>query len=297
MKIDLKAAIEEHLSDLNWTDAQGQALLRRHHQSHRNPKRLSLLMAVVLSLLLLTAAAIAALSIRRAPKADAVTQARRLIAQKYGLTPATLGLFYPVETRHGDAWEVVFYGDGLPNAIIGSYSVILKDGKAAQVSWTHDSADQALVNSGSPDSPAWGQKQMLWALLHHDEALEKTRKYHGTTSQIPTPPPVALKEGEAYWSGRIIKRGNPTPGAMSREEAMRLAREAILDEFDFDSSVVKGWVFVDAEFYQRDGEGHEPMWSIQYYTVINGVETGFGVILGAETGEIFTIGITTGGNG
>ncbi len=65
------------------------------------------------------------------------------------MTPAALGVFFPKASQEGKAWKVQFTGGGLPEGLVGEYTVLLAEGQPPKASWTHDDADKALLDTGS----------------------------------------------------------------------------------------------------------------------------------------------------
>ncbi len=52
--------------------------------------------------------------------------------------------------------QVTYYGAGNMVYALGTYTVVVKDGKAAEVSWSHDGKD----TSGGYAAEAWGLEQL-----------------------------------------------------------------------------------------------------------------------------------------
>lgn len=264
-------------------------------------KKLSVGLALAMAVILLAAAGIAAVTVLRAPEADAVTLARRTLKQQYGLTPATMGLFYPVYEKEGGIETVRFIGDGLPHSLIGTYTVKLQNGQA-KASWTHDGADKALMDSGSLESPAWGQKQMMIALTDDraaTEAVQRFRKAHPEDANdrphLPTPP-AALQEGESYWQGLILRPGTPGKNDLTKEKALALAKAALMDEFEVTPEALDKAEW-ESSFYHPKDERFPALWGFRFFIMEDGKAVmELGVMMNAVTGEVHTIGILTGGN-
>ena len=99
MNEGLKNVLDRRLSALAWDDRRSQQVLRQIRGETKVKKKLSFSLVMAVTLMLAAGIAVAAVTISRAPMADAVTRARQALADKYGLTPAALGVFYPDETQ------------------------------------------------------------------------------------------------------------------------------------------------------------------------------------------------------
>ena len=307
MNEGLKNVLDRRLSALAWDDRRSQQVLRQIRGETKVKKKLSFSLVMAMTLMLAAGIAVAAVTISRAPMADAVTRARQALADKYGLTPAALGVFYPDETQEEDgSWTISFIGEGMPQALIGSYTVVLKKDAEPVAAWTKDGADKALLDSGSLDSPAWGVKQIQKGLVDigaketaiHRHMKENPEQF-GSANQTPLPMPTPCreaKEGEYFYRGEYWQAGTPAPDDLTREKAIEIAKAAMMEEFKLSRADIDRAELTDALFRGAipDRPAH---WSLHYYVVVDEVELGLGVMIDAKTGEILSIGITTGGNG
>lgn len=271
-------------------------------------KKVSFSLVMAMTLILVAGMAVAAVTLSRSPMADAVTQARKALEDKYGLTPAAMGIFYPSETKEeGDAWTITFIGNGMPQALVGNYTVVLKKGADPVASWSFDdAADKALLDSGSLESPAWGVKQIQKGLVDIEakhEAIDKHIKANPDLFQyeneIPLPIPKdnrETKEGEYFYRGEYWQAGTPGPDDLPQDKAIEIAKAAMVEEFKLSQADMDRAELTDA-FFRAATPDRVALWSIHYYVVVDKVELGLGVLLDAKTGEILSIGLTTGGNG
>ena len=277
------------------------ALLRALHAKEEEKimkrKPLTVILVAALLLVLLTATALAAITLTRSKQADAIINARSALAEKYGLTPETIGLFDIQTEQKGDTWMVVFNAAGFYPPLLGDYTVALEPGKTPDAHWTHDGVDHDLWENGSLDAPVWGQKQMLKALKDKEAAAAIQAKLdwskvsvHPSVLQTPVP----LKEDEARLLGEIVHAALPGPEDIAESQALDLARLAIVEEAPHVKQTLNT-ADVMMTFYKRvDGD---PIWDIHLYFVADGIEQGWGVVIDAHTGEILQIGAITGGNG
>lgn len=256
----------------------------------------SVLLAI-LAAVLLAATAFAAYTLTRSPEADAVSRARRALSAGYGLTPQTLGLFYAEIGQDGNTWTVTFHADGFYPPLLGDYTVTLAKDEAPVTHWTHEEVDPAIWEDGSLDAPAWGQPQLLNALQDNDAAQAAQAKYYAAeTPGIPrvTPPPSAIAEGALTWNGQRLRISSSGPDDMPEEDALAIAKQALMEETGLTQEALDA-ADVMVEFYER--ESGNSIWGFHLYLVVDGIEQGCGVMLDAQTGEILSTGVVTGGNG
>lgn len=118
------------------------------------------LLTLLLALMLAAPAALAE-EIAFSPAAEALRKGYNALADKYGHTHETLGLFQPHIIFHGEAALIRYtVGDGnVAESLAGVY-VVLVTGDDVQAFWSHDGVDAALWQSGDLNSPAWGVKQL-----------------------------------------------------------------------------------------------------------------------------------------
>jgi hypothetical protein len=262
-------------------------------------KTFTCILVTALLLVILAATALAAYTLLRSKQADAVSQARHALSEKYGLTPETIGLFDTQSEQQGDVWTVEFHGAGYNPALLGDYTVTLVPGKAPEARWTHDDADPAVWEDGSLDAPVWGQKQMLKALKDKDAAAKATAQFIWLWPKLSAQPsvsqtPMPLKEDEALYQGKIIREATPGPDDIPQSKALDMAKQAIAEEAPLTKETLDS-ADVMMTFYQR--ETGNPIWDIHLFFISDGIEQGWGVTLDARTGEILMTGATTGGNG
>jgi hypothetical protein len=95
-------------------------------------------------------------------------------------------------------------------------------------------------------------------------------------------------------NGEILHKATPGPKDITEDQALDLARQALMEEAPFTKEVLDA-ADVMAEFYESN-TGNS-IWSFQIYVVDGGIEQLCGVVLDARTGEILRTAVTTGGNG
>jgi len=280
-------------------------VINASYQQEEQPMKKKLTVGLVFAIVLMLAAAtaLAAYTLHRSARADALSRARQALSADYGLTPETLGLFGFGLAQSGDAWMATFTPTGLHPQPLGEYRVTLVPGKQPVTAWTYDDVDPEVWQSGSLDSPIWGQPQLLKVLRDMDAAIDALSRMdpdwlsQGFFAPQQAPPVVeSLQEGESVWFGQIIREAEPGPEDMSREDATAIAMAAIVEESsltmtDMDAAEVL------TDFYERENETPLWMFSVQFYLQDSGIFQDWGVVIDARTGEILLINIVTRGNG
>ncbi len=111
---------------------------------------------VFVCVLMLVAAAALATTLLLSPRADAVRTADRALEAKYGVT-AEMQTFFGREQKELEdgTSEVTYTGAGCLDRVLGTYTAVVKDGKA-EITWSHDGED----TSGGYASEAWGPEQL-----------------------------------------------------------------------------------------------------------------------------------------
>ena len=118
-------------------------------------KKVSMGLVFAIVLVLVTAAALAT-TLLLSPRADALRTADRALEEKYGIT-AEMHTFF--ERRQEEAEDgsvkVTYTGAGSMEYPLGTYTAVVKDGKA-EITWSHEGAD----TSGGYGSEIWGIEQL-----------------------------------------------------------------------------------------------------------------------------------------
>ncbi len=301
MKNELQDLLDTQLSDLRWSQAKSEDIIRKTRGEVKVKKKLSLSLVIVMVLILLTATAFAIYAIQRSPQADAILEARRALTEKYGLSAEAFGLFHATATQEGENWVVTFTSNdsGIPDLLLGEYTVTLNDGKMATAVWTHDDMDPSLWQSGDVHAEAWGQPQIEKALRGDEEAtavrMTAWEKQEAHVTSNPKPETPATKEGEYYYNGELAKVVAPPSDAITQEKALEIAKQAVMEEYGVPRETLKKADVVSCEYIvTQSGKG---VWDSHIYFVYQEVEWGCGVSMEGKTGEILSIGSVTGGNG
>lgn len=236
-----------------------------------------LVMALIIVILAATALAV---GLSRSPRHSAAVIAREAIMEKYGITLDTIGLLYSSVNGDDQAATVTFSPIKYNNEAIGTYTVTVKDGKAAGVTWSNDDVDPALYASGTLDAPAWGQKQL-------EKVQEIDRAYY--TSQAGTDwletqrwtleqwaeHDKILAEADALGLNVWMRRIAPGADDIQEADALQMAKDAILKKYGATEDELAKLTVIRS-FIKYD-EKDEPEYRF-----------GFGVVLSEDPGTVRT---------
>lgn len=160
MKNDLKTALDDRLSDMDWHG--GDEVLRHIHAPGTKIRlRTAILLFAILLLLCATALA---LSLKFSAQYHMLGLARSAVSAKYDLSGEMLDLF-STDTQHsGSGWTVHFTPLALNTKAMGIYTVTFEGNGTAAASWSHDDIELSSLSSGDLSSDAWGAQQLKRAL-------------------------------------------------------------------------------------------------------------------------------------
>ena len=153
----LQAAMDRRLSFLDDLPSCRAAVRYRIAQEEEPvmKKKISLGFVFAMVLVLLSVAALAA-GLLLSPRATAVQTADRALEESRGITAEMMTFFGREEEDLPDgAVQVSYTGAGCMEYALGTYTVLVKDGKA-EITWSHDGEDV----SGGYDAEAWGPEQL-----------------------------------------------------------------------------------------------------------------------------------------
>lgn len=295
----IRDSLNGNLSGLYVSGQRHAELMREIVGGRKMKKKQSVALVLAMTLILVAAAALA-YTLMRSPQAEAVAGARQALSRAYGLTAETMGLFNTAAEKDGEEWTVTLTAASFPDSLLGEYRVVMKNGEM-KASWSYDEADKALWQNGDLSSPIWAQPQMEKALRDRASADEYSRKAYAaaqnaTPAQATALPidPGQLKEGEGWWNGEIVRKGEPGPEDMPKEKALQLGYQALAEEFSLQRDALEAGTVINEEFYIR--EGKNPAWGFSIYIPVDGVPLDCGVVLDARTGEILLTNVITGAN-
>ena len=201
-------------------------------------KKVSLGFVFAMVLVLLSVAALAT-TLLFSPKADASRTADQAMEKEIGINAEMMTFFDRQEEELEDgSVRVTYTGVGSLEYPLGTYAVLVKDGKA-EISWNREGEDV----SGGYDADAWGidqLKQMLTDCLDEkakDAFLEKAQEIseaHGLPED--NEPSVAaeglLKQIEAQKTAALKAR------KLSEDEMIAIGREFIISYYGLNEEQV-----------------------------------------------------------
>ncbi len=245
--------------------------------------------ALLMAMLLLCSAALAQ-SVSLSPELAAQKLAIAALRDKYGVTRDSLGLFSVDVEKGADALIVYFRPDiFLPVERIGEY-VIRVSGGEAEASWTHDDKDAALWQSGDPESPAWGEKQLQLCLANDTSWMAP---YLSGDAELVYPPVMYDRfVFERFYSEADTLPPTAAEEALTLPQARKLADAALMDVYAMTEEEVAA-LDHDVEAYYLLCTDGRILWEV----TLADSERCYIVLIDAVTEEVFHITLATGGNG
>ncbi|MBR4502924.1 MAG: hypothetical protein IKP22_13750 [Clostridia bacterium] len=224
-------------------------------------KKFSLALSAALVLALLSAAALAA-NLLFSPRVNAARIAERAMAEKRGVTMEMMTFFGREEEELADGTvRVTYSGAGDLNYALGTYTVLVKDGRA-EIAWSRDGED----TSGGYEAEAWGKDQLAQML---SDCLDTQRKSaflrraaaiaeaHGAAED------VSSSEWDESWPERL--EADKTAAMQARrlpeEDLIAIGRKFIVENYSL-SEAEAGLM----ELYTGSGESEGNSW----YDMVNG---------------------------
>lgn len=292
MKIEqFRQCLDRQLSDVSFDERQRQAVLHRlSGKEQPMKKRMTFVLALICALMLVTVGALAASSLLKAPKADAVTRARQALETKYGFTPDVLGLFHESVQGKDGGWQVTFRSNGWAHeSLTGEYVVTLQ-GDQASAAWTYDGVDAAA--EGAP--VIWGVKELEGFLQEGNDGGPYRQQNDLARQTAPSLPAVTPAPGEEAPMWKNLTAIQPEAQDLTQEAALALAKDALQEEYRFSQEALEKADVVEMTLYLRQGQR---AWSIDLYLVNGSVEWTCDVWIDSLTHEILEVNGYTGGNG
>ena len=302
-KDSLKAAMDRRLSFLDEVPSCRAAVLHRIAQKEE-PKvkkfSVGLVLALVLALLSVTALAAGLLLSSRV---SAVQIADQELEKQYGVT-AEMQTFFAREVNElpDGAVQVTYTGVSGMEYVLGAYTALVKDGKAA-IQWSHDGKD----TSGGYAAEAWGReqlRQMMADSLDEKKKAEYLRKAaaigegHGVFEDTSS---SAADEG--YMEAREeSKTAALNARKLPEEEMIRIGREFIISNYGLNNEQSARLELYTNSFRDEENCWYEmmngkPCFQVEYLLYSGEFETGDGtrrtemngyykVFVNVETGAV-----------
>ena len=268
-KETLQAAMDRRLSFLDELPSCRPALMQRIAQEEAPVMKRKISVGLVFALVLVSLSVIAlATGLILSPRVSAARAADLALAEKYGITDELQSFFGREEEELPDGTvKVTYFGAGSLEATLGTYTVLVKDGKA-DISWSLEGKDTA----GGYEAEAWGAEQLKqMAEDSHDEKLkaafmdksfEVYKQLHPDDEEVPVeaPDPETFEEYHARREGEKSSALDATK--LSEEDMIALGREFILTTYSLtDSEVERLELYTNS--YDTDDANH-------WYETVNG---------------------------
>ena len=268
-KETLQAAMDRRLSFLDELPSCRPALMQRIAQEEAPVMKRKISVGLVFALVLVSLSVIAlATGLILSPRVSAARAADLALAEKYGITDELQSFFGREEEELPDGTvKVTYFGAGSLEATLGTYTVLVKDGKA-DISWSLEGKDTA----GGYEAEAWGLEQLKqMAEDSHDEKLkaafmdksfEVYKQLHPDDEEVPVeaPDPETFEEYHARREGEKSSALDATK--LSEEDMIALGREFILSTYSLtDSEVERMELYTNS--YETEDANH-------WYETVNG---------------------------
>ena len=268
-KETLQAAMDRRLSFLDELPSCRPALMQRIAQEEAPVMKRKISVGLVFALVLVSLSVIAlATGLILSPRVSAARTADLALAEKYGITDELQSFFGREEEELPDGTvKVTYFGAGSLEATLGTYTVLVKDGKA-DISWSLEGKDTA----GGYEAEAWGAEQLKqMAEDSHDEKLKAAfmdksfeiyKQLHPDDEEVPVeaPDPETFEEYHARREGEKSSALDATK--LSEEDMIALGREFILTTYSLtDSEVERLELYTNS--YETDDANH-------WYETVNG---------------------------
>jgi len=132
----------------------------RHQMALDNTRRFrrrkwttALAIGVVCVVLIATALAV---GLQWSARYNVLRIARQAVMEKYGLTQETLSVFSESAGEERGKWTVQYMPTLFDGSAMGRYTVVIVNGTAVEVGWSHDDVPQSEEDGGF-NASAWGQ--------------------------------------------------------------------------------------------------------------------------------------------
>lgn len=210
-----------------------------------NKRRYAALVLAAILLIAIACTAAAAILLRRTPEAEAVSQAKAALFEKYGLTAEALGLFHEHVERTPGGFSVA-YVPFTSAGRIGCYHVDVPAKSTPTAYWTYDIVATGGLTENAEAGP-WGAAQ-IEALLALKAAYEERREgmirtlgpIEGWSIEARAALDAMLLDSPYRW-----QEGNlhilPADGDIAEAEAYALAAEAVQARYGIPEDTLSGF--------------------------------------------------------
>ncbi len=252
-------------------------------------RRFSVAFVAALVLVLLAATAWAAIALNKSARYEAVTQAREAMVD-YGFTAETLGFFLEEADLKDGEWTVRFLPIKYAERV-GSYEVTVPQEGAAAVTWLMEGASLDETKGLDLGGEFWGPEQVSLLLEAETESLRRSAPLY---AQKPNAQDWTLEE-LAYRDAPYVERGltqangiglslMPTEADITQEEAVRLAKKAILEKYGIDEVFYAS--YRQTVRFDRSGEDGSLQYRVYFSQSDSEDAYGFAIAVQSPSGSI-----------
>ena len=268
-KETLQAAMDRRLSFLDELPSCRPALMQRIAQEEAPVMKRKISVGLVFALVLVSLSVIAlATGLILSPRVSAARTADLALAEKYGITDELQSFFGREEEELPDGTvKVTYFGAGSLEAPLGTYTVLVKDGRA-DISWSLEGKDTA----GGYEAEAWGLEQLKQMAedsrdeklkaAYLDKAEELYNRAHPDGDEAPAEEPTP-ETFEEYHARRESEKSSALDATkLSEEDMIAIGREFILSTYSLtDSEVERLELYTNS--YETEDANH-------WYETVNG---------------------------
>jgi len=234
-KQSLRTLLDQELPDTQWTDADSLRVLRAASAEEKRPakRKISLAFVLAAAMVLLAVGAIAAAGLIFSPRYDAGKIADQALEEKYDLNQLLRSAYSRHESRDGNTWTFTYdhtWESDAAAAKFGVYTVIVRGGKAVEVSWSHDGDS----TDGGLEADVWGPAQIMQYISNYEDTMSCLRAQEPDPTRdpavSPTPEPVStFPEDYEGWKAEVLSHA-----VLTVDEAKEISRQAIITEYHLD---------------------------------------------------------------
>ena len=261
-KETLKAAMDRRLSFLDEVPSCRAAVQYRIAQKEEPAmKKISVGLVLALVLALLSVTALAA-ELLLSSRASAARIADQELERQYGVTAEMQTFFERKENELPDgAVQVTYTGVGGMEYVLGSYSALVKDGKAT-IQWSHDGED----TSGGYEAEAWGREQLRQMM---EDSLDQKKKaaflskaaaigeQHGIFEDLSS----SAADEDSFAAREAGKTAALHARKLTEDEMIQIGREFIITNYGLNDEQI-----ARLELYTNSFKDEENCW----YEMMNG---------------------------
>jgi len=219
--------LNEELAAVEWSQKNMQAVLRTTEGGGQlvMKKKMTLILAMVLAIAMVTTSAFAVVGLLFSPRYDALQLANQALMNKYGITEEMQpGLIHTISEESGAT--IVTYNVAEHTVMrenrFGTYTVTVRNGKAEAV-WSMDGID----TSGGLDAPAWGAEQLLMYVQDYSTVMSYMEP-RGMLTSLSFDEALFIQQATQWEQDKetALAMANITP-----DMAAAIARDAIVAQY------------------------------------------------------------------